>query len=184
MSALKKIDWISHDEYLQHYANDPNQRWELIDGQVFAQAGASRKHNKIAMNLATAFQIHLKNNPCQPYMSDLRVVVAENGNFYYPDVVVDCGDDDYTADKPILIIEVMSKSTAFKDRTKKLWDYAKIESLQEYATLEQDRKMVTLYRRRNEWAGESYSAGEMVFESIGLTMTVDGVYHQVFKDLE
>lgn len=184
MSALEKVDWISQDEYLQHYANDPNQRWELIDGQVFAQAGASRKHNKIAINLATAFHnhlnSHLKNQPCQPYMSDLRVTIAENGNFYYPDVVVDCGDDDYTADKPVLIIEVMSKSTAFKDRTKKLWDYAKIESVQEYATLEQDRKMLTLYRRRSEWVGESFSQGDVMFESIDLTMNIDEIYDRVF----
>lgn len=180
MSALEKLTYISQDEYLQHYANDPNQRWELIDGQVFAQAGASRKHNKIAINLATAFQNHLKNQPCQPYMSDLRITIAENGNFYYPDVVVDCGDDDYTADKPILIIEVMSKSTAFKDRTKKLWDYAKIECVQEYATLEQDRKMLTLYRRRSEWASESFSQGDVTFESIDLTMTVEDIYSQVF----
>lgn len=178
MSAVEKINYVSQDDYLHHYANDPNQRWELIDGQVFAQAGASRKHTKIALNLATKFQLHLQNNPCQPYVSDLKVKVEQN--YFYPDVVVDCGEDDYTADKPVLIIEVMSKSTAFLDKTKKLWEYAQIESLQEYATLEQDRKMLTLYRRRSEWVGESFSQGDVMFESIDLIMSIDEIYDRVF----
>lgn len=177
MSAVAKINYVSQDEYLQHYANDPNQRWELIDGQVFAQAGASRHHVAIARNLIAHFTNHLKGKPCQPYMSDLKVKVEQN--YFYPDVVVDCGEDDYTADKPVLIIEVMSKSTAFKDRTKKLWEYAQIESLQEYATLEQDRKMLTLYRRRSEWVGESFSQGDVMFESIDLTMSIDEIYDRV-----
>lgn len=178
MSAVAKINYVSQDEYLQHYANDPNRRWELIDGQVFAQAGASRHHVAIARNLIAHFANHLKGKPCQPYMSDLKVKAEQN--YFYPDVVVDCGEDDYTADKPVLIIEVMSKSTAFKDRTKKLWEYAQIESLQEYATLEQDRKMLTLYRRRSEWVGESFSQGDVMFESIDFIMNVDEMYDRVF----
>lgn len=184
MSAVEKPHWVTQDEYLQQYANDPNQCWELIDGQVYAQAGASRKHNKIAINLATAFHnhlnSHLKNQPCQPYMSDLRVTIAENGNFYYPDVVVDCGDDDYTADKPVLIIEVMSKSTAFLDKTKKLWEYAQIEGLQEYATVEQDEKKVTVYRRDNDWQDEVFVSGMVNFESIDLSLSIDEIYDRVF----
>ena len=178
MSALLKPIYITESDYLQQYANDPNQRYELIDGQVYAQAGASRKHTKIALNLATKFQTHLKDSPCQPYVSDLKVKIEQN--YFYPDVVVDCGEDDYTADKPILIIEVLSKSTAFLDKTKKLWEYAQIESLQEYVTVEQDEKKVTVYRRDNDWQDEVFVSGMVNFESIDLSLSIDEIYDRVF----
>nr|WP_315042156.1 Uma2 family endonuclease [uncultured Moraxella sp.] len=176
MSALLKP--ISEYDYLQKYANHPTTRYELIDGQICAQAGASRKHNRITLNVATKLQLHLQGNPCQPYASDLKVKVGEN--YFYPDVVVDCGDDDYTANKPVLIVEVLSKSTAFLDKTKKLWEYAQLETLQEYATVEQDVKKVTIFRRVNDWQDEVFISGAVNFDSIGLAVTIDEIYESVF----
>lgn len=178
MSALEKIPHISEQEFLSYYDKLPNQKYEWIDGAIYAQAGASRTHNKLAMNIGTKFQTHLKNNPCQPYISDLKVKGEQC--YFYPDVVVDCGDDEYIADKPILIIEILSKSTAFLDSTKKLWEYSQIDSVQEYATIEQSFKKITLYRRENDWQSEIFEMGEIYFKSIDLIVDVDEIYQGIF----
>lgn len=165
---------ITQSDYWQYYAHHPTDKYELIDGMVYAQAGASRKHNAIGRNLLTKFTLHLQNNPCQPYMSDLKVKVG--GNYFYPDVVIDCGMDDYIADKPVLIIEVLSKSTAFLDKTKKLYEYAQLPSLQEYATVSQDKKELVLYRRANDWQGQVLTNDYVYFACIDLSVAIDEIY--------
>ena len=108
-------------------------------------------------------------------MSDLKVKAGDN--YYYPDVVVDCGTDEYLADKPIVIIEVLSKSTAFLDKTKKLADYQQIVTLQAYVLLEQDAVRAVVYRRLDGWQGQSYQQGETVhLESIDYTFSLDDLY--------
>ncbi|WP_066802209.1 Uma2 family endonuclease [Moraxella oblonga] len=174
MSALEKIAQISEQDYLSYYDKLPNEKYELIDGSIYAQAGASRTHNKLAMNIGTKLQTHLINNPCQPYISDLKVKVESN--YFYPDIVVDCGDDEYMANKPILIIEILSKSTAFLDKTKKLWEYAQLATVQEYATVEQSFKQITLYRRENDWQAQIFETGEIYFKSIDLKIGIDEIY--------
>lgn len=178
MPLAERLSVISEQEYLQDYDNDPLQKYELIDGVIYAQAGASRNHNKIALNTAAQLQQYLKDNPCQPFISDLKVKVEQN--YFYPDVVVDCGDDEYMADKPVLIMEILSKTTAFLDKTKKLWEYAKIPTLQEYATIAQDEKKITLYRRDNDWQGETITVGMVEFKSIDIKISVDEIYQGIF----
>lgn len=176
-----KDETISEAIYQQYYMNDPEQKWELIDSIVYAMAGASRHHVAICMNLGLAFKQQLKGKPCRPYMSDLAVRVSET-TYYYPDVVVDCGDDKNTANQPLLIIEVLSKSTAFLDKTKKLLDYTNLPSLQEYALVEQDSERVTVFRRTENWQAVVYKTGDTVrFESIDLSMAVAEVYEGVFN---
>lgn len=171
---------ISEAVYRQYYSNDPLQKWELIDSIVYAMAGASRRHVDICMNLGMAFKQQLKGKPCRPYMSDLAVRISET-TYYYPDIVVDCGDDDNTANQPLLIVEVLSKSTAFLDKTKKLMDYVTLPSLQEYAIVEQDTERVTVFHRLENWQANIYKKGDTVwFESLGLSMRMDDVYDGVF----
>lgn len=178
--AQLKDEVISEQTYQNHYMNDPEQKWELIDSIAYAMAGASRRHVDISMNFGMAFKQHLKGKPCRPYMSDLAVRISET-TYYYPDVVVDCGDDENTANQPLLIVEVLSKSTAFLDKTKKPMDYMSLPSLQEYAIVEQDSERVTLFRRADNWQAVVYKTGDTVtFESIGLSLGITDIYEGVF----
>ena len=71
---------------------------EYYAGEVFAMAGASRKHNTIVPNLAYLLVGQLKGRSCEVYNSDMRVKVSATGLYTYPDLVVVCGkprfDDD------------------------------------------------------------------------------------------
>ena len=140
--------------------------------------GESKIHCCINFNLMVIMTLNLKDKSYKPYANNLKVKVENN--YFYPDIVVDCGDDEYMADKPILIIEILSKSTAFLDKTKKLWEYAQLPSVQEYATVAQDERNITLYRRENDWQGESFKQGEIYFNSIDLLIGVDEIYQGIF----
>lgn len=182
MAAVLKsyANYITKADYLAYYA-DSDERYELINGQIYAMIGSTGQHNILIGNLQTAFNIHLKGKPCIPFTESMRVLVADN--FYYPDVVIDCGfdeDNPLFAGEPTLIIEVLSNSTRHKDLTQKFTDYQKILTLQEYVIVEQDRVQIDIFRRSEDWQGTRYQSGDNVtFESIGLTLPIEEIYYRV-----
>ena len=181
MGQLPQSNDISVEQYLTQYANDTYEKWELVDGMVYAMGGASSHHATICLNIASILKQSLKDKPCKPYMNNLRMNVSNN--YYYPDVVVDCGQthvNRMTAEKPLLIIEVLSKSTAFIDRTKKLLDYQEIISLQEYVLIEQTMMKVIIYRRHQQWQGQTYQKGDTVaFASLDLVVPIEAIYEDI-----
>lgn len=157
-------------------------RHEYIDGAVYAMVGAHRRHNLISVNLVTKFANHLEGKPCKPYTSDMKVKVGSK--YFYPDVMVDCSDDeyDYYTENPTIIVEVLSKSTRQHDKTFKREAYFQIASLKEYVLIEQDFVEVELWYRGldQHWQQKVYYLGDdITFHSIGLTVSVEDIYQRV-----
>lgn len=154
---------------------------EYIDGDVYAMSGASANHNRIAGNIFTALNVHLRNNPCQPYTSDMKLKI--DSKYFYPDVLVDCSNltgKSYFTQTPTLIVEVLSKSTRQIDEKLKRALYTQIPSLQEYVLIEQDFVDVEIIRRRTGWQSEHYFLGEDIsFEAADLTLSVEDIYYRV-----
>jgi Uma2 family endonuclease len=127
---------------------------EYIDGYIVAMSGASEPHNLIVTNVVSELRGQLKARDCRVYSSDMRIDVREQGLFAYPDVVVVCGDPELSDSKldnlrnPVVIIEVLSKSTESYDRGVKFMKYRRIESLQEYLLVSQDTPLVERYVRQ------------------------------------
>ncbi len=63
---------------------------EYLDGQLFAMAGASRRHNLITANVVGELRTQLRRRPCEVYPSDMRVKCPASGLYTYPDAVVVC----------------------------------------------------------------------------------------------
>jgi len=183
MLATKSTDLISVEDYLTGELNS-DIKHELIDGCVYAMAGASANHERISVNVLSEFRNHLKRSPCEPFGSDMKLRI--NANFFYPDVMVDClfdNSEPYFTETPIIIVEVLSKSTRKKDTTLKLLSYINIPSVQEYVLIEQDFVDVQVFRRSEGWIPSHYFLGdEVTFESIGLTLPVEDIYHRVQND--
>jgi Uma2 family endonuclease len=183
MLATKTTDLISVEDYLTGELSS-DIKHELIDGCVYAMAGASANHERISGNVYRKFGNHLENMPCEPFGSDMKLRI--NSNFFYPDVMVDCRFDNsepYFTQTPIIIVEVLSRSTRKKDTTLKLLSYINISSLQEYVMIEQDFVDVQVFRRSEGWLARHYFLGdEVTFESIGLTLPVEDIYHRVQND--
>lgn len=179
-NRVAKTAFISEAEYLAG-EKIAETKHEYIDGEVFAMAGASASHNRISLNVATLFNVHLDGKPCQPYMSDMKVKVGTK--YFYPDVLVECSglaDDSHVTEKPTLIVEVLSKSTRRMDETTKRIAYTQIDSLLEYVLIEQDFVDIEIIRRRTGWQSERFYLGDsLTFESIALTLIVEDIYARV-----
>ena len=177
---------LSVEEYLAG-ERDGTVRHEYVGGQVYAMAGASARHNRIAGNIFSRLNDHLDGEECEPFISDMKIRVAPD-LFYYPDVVVTCDDpggDAYYRTRPRLIIEVLSPTTERTDRHEKLSAYKACESVQEYALISQEQMRVELHRRTgDEWQAEILTETDdsCEFHSIGLAMSLRDIYRNVRFD--
>ena len=180
MSAVINTHTISIKKYLQDEINR-EVKHELIAGRICAMAGASKNHERISGNIYAEFSHHLKSSPCEAFASDIKVKTGLN--FFYPDVMVVCDDktenENYT-EYPVIIIEVLSRSTYQKDRTTKRFAYLNLPSLLEYVLVEQDFVDIEVLRKNDDWKSKHYFLGDNVnFESIDLSISVEDIYHRV-----
>jgi Uma2 family endonuclease len=141
---------MTADEFL---AWDTTQtiKHEFVRGEVFAMAGAHEAHVTATMNVAMALRQHLKGSPCRTFLTDMKLRVEAADAFYYPDVMVTCSAAD-AADplikrEPVLVVEVLSPSTAANDRGEKFAAYRLLPTLQEYLLVDPAARRCDLYRR-------------------------------------
>lgn len=162
---------------------------EYLDGEIFAMAGASRRHNLITGNLIARLTLQLEKRPCEVYPSDMRVKVSATGLYTYPDVTVVCGEPTFEDDafdillNPTLLAEVLSKSTAGYDRGAKFDHYRTIPSLREVLFVDQDSIQVVQYARQDDdtWIlSETQDLeGVLSFSSIAARLSMLEIYAKV-----
>ncbi len=185
MGVPKLRPKISIEDYLEN-EKISDVRHEYIDGEVFAMAGTSKSHNRIIRNLLSKLQGKLGEVDCEAFFVDIKVYVEKFNRFYYPDLLVVCGEDaesDYYTTKPKLIIEVLSPSTSLTDRREKMFVYKEIESVEEYILIEQDKIYAEIYRRREggdlwDWI-EYFPEEEIEFASVNFKMLMSEIYEGV-----
>ena len=154
MSSLPDY-YLSPKEYLA-IERRAEYKSEYVDGVMYAMAGGSERHNLIAANLIIAIGAQLRDHPCRIYPSDLKVRVPNSRRFFYPDVSIVCGETQFADEEkdvvlnPVVVIEVLSDSTAAFDRGKKFQSYQQIESLREYLLVSQDEYVVEHFLRRDD----------------------------------
>ncbi|GIV18657.1 MAG: hypothetical protein KatS3mg023_0408 [Armatimonadota bacterium] len=180
--------YISEAQYLQAERQSPTKS-EYLAGQVFAMAGASRAHNRITFNLGGMLYAALRGKACEAYIADMRVRVAEASAYFYPDVVLVCGQPQFEDEQednllnPTVIIEVLSPSTEELDRSVKFFAYQKLPSLREYLLVSQDRMHIEHFVRQpdGQWAHREYTRAEQVIalESANVELRVQAVYEGV-----
>lgn len=173
--------YITPSEYLE-LERDSQYRHEYRCGLVYAMAGGTDNHDRIAINLLSQINLHLGNSNCRFHSGSVKVNY-EDKFYYYPDAFVTCDDRD-KADRlikrhPKLIVEVLSKSTRAFDLGQKFEDYQQIPDLEEYVLIEQDQQRVECRRRRpdNTWETVIYGEGDrLTLQSIHLTFPIQQLY--------
>lgn len=129
-------------------------RHEFYRGEVFSQAGGTRRHSQIATNATVALSNILLGRDCIALGSNMRISVEATGYQAYPDVSVVCppveGASDDVISNPVLLVEVLSPSTADFDRGGKFGHYRQIPSLMEYLVFWQDEPRVEQHTRTSE----------------------------------
>ncbi len=149
MSAVLKL--ITHTEYLagEEIATTKS---EYYRGQVYAMAGGSINHNRIARNVVTSLTTRLPRR-CEAFTSDMKVRIDTHDLDTYPDAMVICGKPQFFAERkdmvtnPKVIFEVLSDSTQSYDRGKKFEFYRALASLEDYVLLDQARVYIEYYHK-------------------------------------
>lgn len=119
-------------------------RSEYFQGEAFAMAGGSQRHNLIVANLLRLLGNQLVSRDCNVYPSDMRVKIEALGKYTYPDVAVACGENRFEDEhrdvllNPVVLFEVLSQSTEAYDRGKKFEHDQALDSLREYLLVSQD----------------------------------------------
>lgn len=187
MSSNPKT-FLTEEEYLA-LERRAEFRSEYYAGEVFALAGASRRHNRIVSNLVITLGLQLRDGPCNVYSTDMRVKVTSTGLYTYPDVVVTCGAERFADGEsdvllnPLVLIEVSSDSTEAYDRGKKFEHYRSIESLKEYLLVAQNSPRVEQFVRQSEknWLYSEIDApgARIKIQSVECELKIEDIYLKV-----
>ncbi len=173
----------SRDEYLLMEAQG-NDKHEFFQGQVYAMAGGTFNHARVAGNLFASLRQFLRGKPCQPMNSDMRIHTP-SGLDTYPDVSVYCGQPELTDNQttllnPVVVIEVLSPSTRDYDRSGKFTHYRSIPGLQDYLLVDPESVLVEHFHRikRDEWLLKVYSelTDVVVLEALGAELSLAEMY--------
>jgi Uma2 family endonuclease len=159
------------------------EKYEYIDGEVYAMSGGSKNHSLISVRFITLFSNHLEDGGCETGNSDLKVNIVATDNYTYPDVSVTCDGRDKTTTQyityPCLIVEVLSDSTESYDRGGKFRLYRNNPILQDYLLVSSVSIEMDLYHKNDagEWVIINYQAGDTVeLKSINLSFPIERVY--------
>jgi len=173
------------EEYLQ-MQREVDEKYEYYKGEIYAMAGASRKHNLIFSNLFGDLHSKLKNSPCKPYGSDMRVHIPENTLYTYPDISIFCGNiipaetDEDTAVRPTVIVEILSGGTKDYDRGGKFKLYRDIPSMREFMIVDSEIISVEIFciNKSGHWELEEFKklSDVVKFLSVGVSVTLDEMY--------
>lgn len=154
---------MTFDEFLDWEVAQED-RFEFIDGMVYAMSGGSLLHNVIAGNIFAHLWGAAGGGPCRAYQEAAKL--SGDDEIFYPDVMVVCepdGADEYMAYRPCVLVEVLSPSTAHLDRGRKLVIYQSLPSLRTYLIVRQEYQHVERHWRDSadaSWRREDLTAAD------------------------
>jgi Uma2 family endonuclease len=172
-------------EYLALEARSETKH-ELVNGEIYAMAGGTPEHSRLAASTILELGMQLRGRPCAAFNSDLRVRVLATGLATYPDATVVCGrletdpEDKNTITNPSVLVEVLSDSTEKYDREDKRAHYRLIPSLCDYLLVSQHEHRIEHYHRNEDgtWTlRDVREGGRVELTSIGCALSVDAIYH-------
>jgi Uma2 family endonuclease len=191
MSALPKYK-MTMEEYIEFDKNAEG-RYEYFDGEVFAMAGGSPEHTRISGNIFGTLRERLRGTSCEAFTADLRLKVPAALPYRYPDVSVVCGEAQYEEVQgvklllnPVLLVEVLSSSTAEYDLGEKFTEYKSVASFQEYLVVSQTRPFVIRYFRHPNgfWVRHDLEGieSEVLLESLNVALPLTEIYERMNFD--
>jgi Uma2 family endonuclease len=124
---------------------------EFLAGEIIGMVGATKAHVLLTTNVTMALRQHLRGTPCITFATDLKLRVESADAFFYPDVVVSCSaadrEDPLIVREPVLLVEVLSPSTAGYDLGAKFAAYRQLPTLQEVLFVHPDSRRCDLFRK-------------------------------------
>jgi Uma2 family endonuclease len=182
--ALEQKRTMTVEEYFQLEENDPDTRYEYIDGYVYAMAGGTANHDTIKSNIQRVLWNLLRGSNCRVYSSDMKVYVSET-RYFHPDVIVTCDPRDRGTIQAIqflrLIVEVLSPTTELTDRTWKLKNYRAHPTIEEYVLADSQSFKIEIYHKeQNKWIYDAFeNSDEIPLNSLGVHLSLTDAYTDI-----
>lgn len=184
----------SPEEYLE-LEIQAETRNEYINGEIIPMSGATPNHNRITGNLYAALNFALKRKPYEVFVADQRLWIPRKRIYTYPDIVLVQGALELqegrkdTITNPLIIVEVLSKSTGNYDQTDKFAAYRTIPSFQEYILIDQYSLRMEHYVKTEprKWVFQEYDESDisLCLTSIAFEIALADLYEKVeFEPVE
>lgn len=179
---------MTEEEYLA-FERAADTKHEFFNGEMFAMAGGSFRHNRICHNLHGALWARLRGGPCRAVTSDQRLNLNATRAYTYPDAMIVCGSPEFTDGRrdtlanPRVVIEVLSPSTAGEDLGAKLGHYRRIESVREILFVDSRRVSATIYRRMQsgQWQLQDF---EEIGDEVPLCVDCALPLAEIYEDID
>lgn len=162
---------------------------EYHNGEIITMTGGTTNHNLLALRMAAKFLSLLEDEEYQIYIGDVRLWIEKYRRYTYPDVMVIKGQTIYegkgktTVINPLLIVEILSKSTENYDQNDKFDSYRTLPTLQEYLLVDQYQYYVKQFTKteENKWLLTDYRGKDAIvkLESINYEITLETLYKKV-----
>jgi Uma2 family endonuclease len=182
----KKI--YTPEEYLEFEVNS-EERHEYINGEIVLMTGGTPNHNQITGNFYAELNLALKRQPYHVFVTDQRLWIPTKRIHTYPDVMVVEGELQLeegrrdTITNPLMIAEVLSKSTRSYDKDDKFAAYRSIPTFQEYLLIDQYEMHVEQYFKTdsNSWIFSEYDDANVTIslKSLSFQFTLADIYDKV-----
>jgi Uma2 family endonuclease len=180
--------YYTPEEYLE-LEEKADYKNEYRDGEIISMTGGTTNHNKLALNLATGLNVALNDLDYEIYIGDVKLWIPRYREFTYPDVMVIEGQPIYYSTNttivtnPVLIVEVLSKSTKDYDRGDKFLYYRSIPEFKEYILIDQTKYYVMQYVKtsENQWILTEYETEDALINlsSINVGLSLKQLYKKV-----
>jgi Uma2 family endonuclease len=188
MTLAQETRYYSPQEYLELEVNSEI-RHEYINGLIIPMTGGTPNHNQLALNFSGTLNYLLKRQPYQVFVTDQRLWIPSRKIHTYPDIMVVKNPLEYeegrtdTLVNPVMIAEVLSKSTKGYDRDEKFAAYRTITTLQEYILIDQYTMHIEQYCKtnNNQWIFSEFTDGNVNLNlaSISCQMILSDIYDKV-----
>jgi len=176
---------LSYAAYLEA-ERAADRKHEFVAGEVYARAGGTIEHNRIASQALLELGVALRGRPCRAINSDQRLRIADADMSCYPDVTIVCGDDlradddDDALTNPTVVLEVLSPSTEAHDRGAKFAALRTLPSLQQFVLLHQARRQAEVFTRSDDGSWHlTFHSERLPLSSLDIEVDLAAVYEGV-----
>ncbi|MEM1378438.1 MAG: Uma2 family endonuclease [Pseudomonadota bacterium] len=175
------------DEFLRWNAYREGKR-EFVKGRVVEMMiNTTRNHAMVSARLLNFIFNALGRDAVDYVVTSADFGLQTDDDIRYPDVLVERAGgagEALATSEPIVVAEVLSKSTAHIDFGEKAIEYLKIESLRHYLVLAQDEPTVWLWSRDAEGKfGEpqiiSDAEAEIDLSGLGISISVADIFRGI-----
>lgn len=164
-------------------------RSEYVDGVVYPMTGARISHQIIVANLTAELVLQLRGREFIVLPTEMKVRMPDSRKFFYPDITIISGEPEFHDDRkdiilnPVLLIEVLSKSTEAYDRGQKFQAYQQAPSLREYLLVAQDQVFIEQFVKQDDgtWSYKAVAGREssLALPGVECTLKLGAVYDKV-----